>query len=46
MARIQQLVQEGHPEVIQSTLHASLERDDALKMAEQTVLDAILVLQD
>ena len=32
--------------VIQSTLHASLERDDALKMADQTVFDAILVLQD
>lgn len=45
-ARIQQLVQEGHPEHSARIIaQLETERDDALKMAEQTVLDAINVLQ-
>lgn len=45
-ARIQQLVQEGHLEHSARIIaQLETERDDALKMAEQTVLDAINVLQ-
>ena len=45
-ARIQQLVQEGHLEHSARIIaQLETERDDALKMAEHTVLDAIHVLQ-